>query len=144
MKQSEPVQSPLTEERHRRELEALQHADTRPRPAGWRLSPRAVASFVLGLDAPVPHPDGEPVVVARKIYGNDALVERAIVTLTSARGLLLVGGRLIVLASAHRRAPQEDADDDEQQYLKRQVGQRDRVEILDEFADLHDDITSGK
>ena len=64
------------------ELEALAKADTGSRPAGWRLTPRAVRAFVLG-DATLG--------VTRKFYGDDALVERCVVTLMSNRGLLLVG-----------------------------------------------------
>lgn len=67
------------------ELAALADADEGPRPDGWRLSPRAVRRFILGGSAS----DGPPVV--RKIHGNDALVERAIVTLAGQRGLMLVG-----------------------------------------------------
>jgi len=67
---------------HAAELERLRAADTATRPAGWQLSPRAVRAFVLGdrdLD------------VRQKFYGDDALVDRCVVTLMSNRGLLLVG-----------------------------------------------------
>lgn len=64
------------------ELAALAEADPGPRPVGWRLTPRAVRSFVLGDDS---------LGVSRKFYGDDALVERCVVTLMSNRGLLLVG-----------------------------------------------------
>ncbi|MCA9554179.1 MAG: AAA family ATPase [Myxococcales bacterium] len=72
---------PPAEARFAHELSALAAADPGPRPPGWRLSPRAVRTFVLG--------DGAE--VSRKFYGDDALVDRAIVTLMSQRGLLLVG-----------------------------------------------------
>lgn len=72
---------------HARELAALQAADQGPRPDGWRLSPHSVRSFILGG----PAPDGGSPDIARKIHGNDALVERAIVTLAGQRGLMLVG-----------------------------------------------------
>ena len=77
------------------ELAALRAADTDPRPAGWALSPRAVETFVLGSGGrtlPVVV-DGEErqVVVTRKLYGQDVLVQRAIVTLASDRALLLIG-----------------------------------------------------
>ncbi len=85
------TESPLREERFRRELEALAHVDTRARPRGWKLSPRAVSDFIIGLEEPIAHPDGDSVAVGRKFYGDDALVERAVVTLTSARGLILIG-----------------------------------------------------
>ncbi len=67
---------------HADELARLAAADTGGRPDGWRLSPRAVRSFVVGDPA---------LEVSRKFYGDDALVERCIVTLMSNRGLLLVG-----------------------------------------------------
>ncbi|PJI93511.1 ATP-binding protein [Luteimicrobium subarcticum] len=64
------------------ELERLAAADTGPRPDGWRLTPRAVRAFVVG---------DERLGVSRKFFGDDALVERCVVTLMSNRGLLLVG-----------------------------------------------------
>jgi MoxR-like ATPase len=67
---------------HADELDRLARADDGPRPDGWRLTPRAVRAFVLGdpkLD------------VSAKFYGDDALIDRCIVTLMSNRGLLLVG-----------------------------------------------------
>lgn len=85
------IQKPLPEHRFQRELDALAAHDERPKPAGWNLSPRAVADFVTGLDEPLEHPDGEPVEVRRKFYGNDPLVERAIISLSTERGLMLVG-----------------------------------------------------
>ncbi|MEQ1506592.1 MAG: AAA family ATPase, partial [Myxococcota bacterium] len=77
------------------ELAALRQHDRDPRPAGWALSPRAVERFVIGSDgAAIPVTvDGEAreVVITRKLYGHDALVQRAIVTLASDRALLLIG-----------------------------------------------------
>lgn len=35
--------------------------------------------------------DGEEVPITRKYYGNDVLIERAVVTLAGNRGLMLVG-----------------------------------------------------
>ncbi len=72
---------------HAQELAALQAADQGLRPDGWRLSPRSVRRFILGG---AEHDGGGPA-IARKIHGNDALVERAIVTLAGQRGLMLVG-----------------------------------------------------
>ncbi|PAU51820.1 ATP-binding protein [Pseudomonas indica] len=69
---------------HATELERLAAADRGPRPEGWRLSPAMVRTFILGGEV-----SGEP--VARKIFGNDDVVERAIVTLVGQRGLMLVG-----------------------------------------------------
>ena len=64
------------------ELAALAAGDSHSRPEGWRLSPRAVRTFVLG---------DEKAGIRRKYYGDDALIDRCIVTLMSNRGLLLVG-----------------------------------------------------
>ena len=64
------------------ELVALAKADEGPRPPGWKLSPRAVRSFICGCKNPK---------VERKFYGDDILVERAIIGLAGNRGLLFVG-----------------------------------------------------
>ncbi len=83
------------EQRHVRELAALIAADTDPCPAGWRLSPKAVTTFVVGSageSLAVPEETGGgDVIISRKLYGNDDLVQRAVVTLASDRALLLVG-----------------------------------------------------
>ncbi len=71
------------------ELAALDAADTFTRPPGWRLSPRAVRTFLLGSEAA---PLGEASTqISRKFYGDDPLVDRAIVTLIGNRGLMLIG-----------------------------------------------------
>ncbi len=67
---------------HADELARLAADDTGPRPDGWRLTPRAVRRFVVGDEAAG---------ITRKFYGDDALVDRCVVTLMSNRGLLLVG-----------------------------------------------------
>jgi MoxR-like ATPase len=64
------------------ELAALAKADTGSRPPGWKLSPRTVRSFICGNKSPK---------IARKFYGDDMLVERAIIGLAGNRGLLFVG-----------------------------------------------------
>jgi len=76
---------PPAEVRHAAELAALAEADATsgaPVPPGWRLSARAVRGFVLG-DARLG--------VSRKFYGDDPLVDRAIVSLLGRQGLMLVG-----------------------------------------------------
>lgn len=73
-------QSP--ELRYADELERLAAADLGPRPEGWRLAPRAVRKFILGDEA---------LNIGRKFYGDDPLVDRAIVTLMGHQGLMLVG-----------------------------------------------------
>lgn len=74
--------SAAAEHRFASELERLAQSDDGKRPAGWKLSPRAVRRFILG-DAK--HD------VSRKFYGDDPLVDRAIVSLMSRQGLMLVG-----------------------------------------------------
>jgi MoxR-like ATPase len=73
---------PPAELQYAKELEALATADKDPKPPGWKLSPRAVRSFICGSDKPL---------VRRKFFGDDVLVERTIVGLASNRGVLLVG-----------------------------------------------------
>ena len=41
------------EVKHQAELAALALVDEAPKPPGWRLSPRAVETYILGSDAPV-------------------------------------------------------------------------------------------
>jgi MoxR-like ATPase len=74
------------ESRFEAELSALQRADDRPRPPGWRLSPAAVETYVLGARKKV---DG--VEITPKFIGDRALVQVAIATLASDRALMLVG-----------------------------------------------------
>ncbi|MCP8969762.1 ATP-binding protein [Ectobacillus ponti] len=81
---------PLMEELYEEELQALAAHDAFPKPHNWRLSPRAVRSFIVGEEEPLPL-NGKEVRIRRKFYGDDALVERAIVTLAGNRGLMLIG-----------------------------------------------------
>lgn len=81
---------PPVEIRYQRELSALEAADTARKPQNWRLSPQAVRTFILGSLKPVTY-QGESIAVRKKYFGNDALVERCIVTLAGNRGLMLVG-----------------------------------------------------
>ncbi|MCU0495255.1 MAG: AAA family ATPase [Chloroflexaceae bacterium] len=67
------------------ELEALSRHDSRPRPPRWKLSPWAVATYLLGGKLP----DG--VEVSPKYIGNRRVIEIAIATLATDRGLLLLG-----------------------------------------------------
>jgi MoxR-like ATPase len=68
------------------ELAALRAADQAPRPPGWRLSPRAVETYVMGSDDPV---GGVP--ITPKYIGDRSLVQVAIATLASDRALMLIG-----------------------------------------------------
>ena len=75
------------------ELEALKQNDADKPPASWKLSPRSVLAYIVGgktLDATI---DGkkQKIEITRKFYGEQSIVERAIVTLASDRSLLLVG-----------------------------------------------------
>ena len=76
------VLRPSAELRYGQELARLAAADEDPQPPGWRLSAKAVRRFILG---------DEKLGVSKKFYGDDPLVDRAIVTLISAQGLMLVG-----------------------------------------------------
>ncbi|MGY0235246.1 ATP-binding protein [Longispora urticae] len=85
------------EDAHAAELAFLAGYDDGPRPPGWRLTPRAVVTFIVGsegreLKLPEPGP-GLPdrLVISAKFVGERALVERCVVTLAGERGLLLVG-----------------------------------------------------
>ncbi|MDO5558337.1 MAG: AAA family ATPase [Oscillospiraceae bacterium] len=81
------IQKPLTEELYKEQLEALAQSDKNNRkPEGWKLSPKAVRTFILGSEKPVCGTR-----ISQKFYGDNALVERAIITLAGSRGLMLVG-----------------------------------------------------
>ncbi|HXV93816.1 MAG TPA: AAA family ATPase [Pseudonocardia sp.] len=76
------LQRPPAEVRHADELARLRADDTAPRPPGWWLSLEAARRFVLG---------DEPRGISRKFVGDPSLVDRALVTLATNRGLMLVG-----------------------------------------------------
>jgi MoxR-like ATPase len=73
------------EELFAEELAALGRGDQGERPANWRLSPRAVVTYLLGGTAP----DGTA--VSPKYFGNRRLIETAVATLVTDRALLLLG-----------------------------------------------------
>jgi len=79
---------PPVEVRYADELAALAASDKGRRPENWKLSPRAVRTFILGGKVDTPSGKAE---ISKKFYGNDSLVERAIITLAGSRGLMLVG-----------------------------------------------------
>jgi MoxR-like ATPase len=72
------------EELYAEELEALARADTHHRPPGWKLSPRAVHTYICGG-----HAGTMP--ISPKYLGYPRLVEIAIATLVTDRALLLIG-----------------------------------------------------
>ena len=80
--QASDILRPAAEVLYADELRVLAESDNEPRPTGWKLSPRAVRSFICG---------GKKPDIRRKFYGDDVLVERSIIGLSSNRGLMLVG-----------------------------------------------------
>ncbi|GLY06037.1 AAA family ATPase [Actinoplanes sp. NBRC 101535] len=72
---------PHAEDQYAAELARLAAADDRPRPPGWRLSPQAVVTYLLG--------DGRE--VTPKYVGPRRLIEVAVATLATDRALLLLG-----------------------------------------------------
>jgi len=75
------VQRPHAEDEYAAELAAVAEADDRPRPPGWRLSPQAVVTYLLG--------DGDA--ITPKYVGSRRLIEVAVATLATDRALLLLG-----------------------------------------------------
>jgi len=79
----------LAEDRFADELEFLERWDTGNRPPGWKLTPQAVVTFIMGgtdLKA-----GRSKLTIAPKYVGDPALVERCVITLAGSRGLMLVG-----------------------------------------------------
>jgi MoxR-like ATPase len=66
------------------ELAALEKSDKGSRPEGWRLSPKAVETYLLGGTA-------GGTAITPKYIGNARLVQIAIASLATDRALLLVG-----------------------------------------------------
>jgi MoxR-like ATPase len=75
------------EAKYAEELNYLASIDKSQRPANWLLSPRMVKIFVVG-STPADKLDRK---IDQKWFGEPSIVERAIVTLASDRGLLLIG-----------------------------------------------------
>ncbi len=73
------------EQQFAEELDQLARSDTRERPTNWRLSPWAVATYLLGgtLD--------NGFQVSPKYIGNRRIIEIAVATLATDRALLLYG-----------------------------------------------------
>jgi MoxR-like ATPase len=72
---------PHAEDQYAEELAQLAASDDRPRPPGWRLSPSAVVTYLLG--------DGAK--ITPKYVGPRRLMEVAVSTLVTDRALLLLG-----------------------------------------------------
>jgi MoxR-like ATPase len=83
------------EQLHAEELAALTATDQAAKPVGWMLSPQAVRMFIVGSDGKALKHEkngrAARTVIRQKFYGDDALIDRCIVTLMGNRGLLLVG-----------------------------------------------------
>lgn len=83
-----PVQTKLrqhAEQEYAQELEALAAVDDRQKPPGWKLSPWAVKTYLLGGKLA----DGQE--ITAKYVGNERLIEIAVATLATDRALLLYG-----------------------------------------------------
>jgi MoxR-like ATPase len=79
------VQRRHAEDEYADELATLAVGDDRPRPPGWRLSPAAVVTYLLGgMSA-----EGTP--ITPKYVGSRRLIEVAVATVATDRALLLLG-----------------------------------------------------
>lgn len=67
------------------EIAALARKDDRPKPPNWKLSPKAVVTYLMGGKAT----DGTK--ITAKYVGNRRLIETAVATLATDRALLLLG-----------------------------------------------------
>lgn len=76
------LQRPPAEVRFKDELATLKKQDKHPAPPGWAMSLAAVRTFILG---------DESLGISRKFVGDAALVDRAMVSLATRRGLMLIG-----------------------------------------------------
>jgi MoxR-like ATPase len=74
------------EVRYEAELSALAAEDKAPKPSAWKLSPRAVETYIMGASKSV-----GGVTITPKYIGDRSLVQVAIATLASDRALLLTG-----------------------------------------------------
>ncbi len=79
---TENLQRPAAEVRYADELARLRQDDCDERPPGWALSLTAARRFILG---------DEPSGIIRKFVGDPSLIDRALVSLATSRGLMLVG-----------------------------------------------------
>jgi len=82
---SDPILRPHAEQQCAEELYELSRADDRACPPNWKLSPWAVATYILGGKL------SNGVMISPKYIGNRRLVEIAIATLATDRALLLLG-----------------------------------------------------
>lgn len=85
------AQAPPPEQIYAEELALLAQWDAGPRPPCWRLTPRAVVTFIVGSGGERLRAGGAARAIGEKFVGERGLVERCVVTLAGERGLLLVG-----------------------------------------------------
>ena len=79
------VLRPHAETAYAEELAALAEQDGHAKPTGWKLSPRAVVTYLLGDTLA----DGTE--ITQKYFGDRRLIEVAVASLVTDRALLLVG-----------------------------------------------------
>ncbi|MFX0065749.1 MAG: AAA family ATPase [Candidatus Hermodarchaeota archaeon] len=95
MSSPEKIMRSPPEIKNKEELLALRQEDEkRSKPANWLLSPKTVMKFIVGTKEPVKYiinGQEKKTQITRKFYGDDILIQRAIATLASNRGLLLIG-----------------------------------------------------
>ncbi len=85
MAKKKAILRPHAEEAYAAELKALIKQDDKPRPTGWKLSPQAVVTYLLGGTL------ADGIVIEPKYFGQRRLIEVAVATLVTDRALLLVG-----------------------------------------------------
>lgn len=76
------IQRPPAEILYKDQLKKLSKSDSKDKPPGWKLSLKSVRKFILGDEA---------LGIEPKFVGSPATVDRAMVTLATQRGLILVG-----------------------------------------------------
>jgi MoxR-like ATPase len=73
------------EQTYASELQALSRVDDAQKPRGWKLSPKAVLTYLLGGKA------SDGTAISAKYVGSRRLMETAVATLATDRALLLLG-----------------------------------------------------
>ena len=81
---SEELQRLPAEVMFQKEIDALIAAEKNPVPAGWKMSPKSVLTYIMGGEC-------NGVKIMPKYIGNKRIVEIAIATLVTDRALLLIG-----------------------------------------------------
>lgn len=79
---NDAIQRPPAEIRYADQLDRLRESDKGEKPPGWAMSLGAARRFVVGDDS---------LGITKKFVGDPSLIDRALVTLATSRGLMLVG-----------------------------------------------------